>query len=79
MTSVFVPSEIPSFTVTGFNTVFSAPSYGVALNNLADRLGTEMMVEYFAPGTAAPGEVQIGVRIPGAHVKGLRVSKGALQ
>jgi hypothetical protein len=62
-----------------FTTVFSAPSYGVALNNLADRLGTEMMVEYFAPGTAAPGEVQIGVRIPGAHVKGLRVSKGALQ
>ena len=62
-----------------FTTVFSAPSYGVALNNLADRLGTEMMVEYFAPGTNAPGEVQIGVRIPGAHVKGLRVSKGALQ
>ena len=62
-----------------FITVFSAPSYGVALNNLADRLGTEMMVEYFAPGTAAPGEVQIGVRIPGARVKGLRVSKGALQ
>ena len=62
-----------------FTTVFSAPSYSVALNNLADRLGTETMVEYFAPGKAASGEVQIGVRIPGAHVKGLRVSKGALQ
>lgn len=59
-----------------FTTVFSAPSYAVALNSLADRLGTEMMVEYFAPpGPAAPGEVQIGVRIPGAHVRGLRVSK----
>jgi len=57
-----------------FTTVFSAPSYTVALNNLADRLGTEMMVEYFAPPGPA-GEVQIGVRIPGAHVRGLRVSK----
>jgi hypothetical protein len=63
-----------------FTTVFSAPSYGVALNNLADRLGTETMVEYFAPpGSTAPGEVQIGVRIPGAHARGLRVSKWALQ
>jgi len=57
-----------------FTTVFSAPSYAVALNNLADRLGTEMMVEYFAPPGPA-GEVQIGVRIPGAHVRGVRVSK----
>jgi hypothetical protein len=63
-----------------FTTVFSAPSYSVALNNLADRLGTETMVEYFAPpGSTAPGEVQIGVRIPGAHVRGLRVSRWALQ
>ena len=54
--------------------VFSVPSYAIALNNLADRLGTEMMVEYFAPPGPA-GEVQIGVRIPGAHVRGLRVSK----
>ena len=59
-----------------FTTVFSAASYGVALNSLADRLGTEMIVEYFAPaGPLPPGEVQIGVRIPGAHVRGLRVSK----
>jgi hypothetical protein len=51
-------------------------SYGVALNSLADRLSTEMMVEYFAPaGPPTAGEVQIGVRIPGAHVRGLRVSK----
>ena len=63
-----------------FTTVFSAPSYSVALNNLADRLGTETMVEYFAPpGSTAAGEVQIGVRIPGAQVRGLRVSKWALQ
>jgi hypothetical protein len=59
-----------------FTTVFSSASYGVALNNLADRLGTEMMVEYFAAGGTLPaGEVQVGVRIPGAKVRGLRVSK----
>jgi hypothetical protein len=59
-----------------FTTVFSAPSYGVALNNLADRMGTEVMVEYVAPpGPPLEGEVQIGVRIPGAHLRALRVSK----
>jgi hypothetical protein len=57
-----------------FTMVFSTPSYAVALNNLADRLGTEMMIEYFAPPGPA-GDVQIGVRIPGAQVRGLRVSK----
>lgn len=59
-----------------FTTVFSAPSYGVALNNLADRLASEMMVEYLVPPGPAPrGEVQVGVRVPGAHVRGLGVSK----
>jgi hypothetical protein len=59
-----------------YTTVFSAPSYSVALNNLADRLDTEVMVEYIAPaGPQSPGEVQIGVRIPGAHMRALRVSK----
>jgi hypothetical protein len=59
-----------------FTTVFSAPSYAVALNNLADRLSSEMMVEYLVPpGPLAPGEVQVGVKVPGAHVRGLGVSK----
>jgi hypothetical protein len=59
-----------------FTTVFSAPSYAVALNNLADRLATEMMVEYLVPPEPLPpGEVQVGVKVPGAHVRGLGVSK----
>ena len=59
-----------------FTTVFSAPSYNVALSNLADRMNTEVMVEYIAPpGPQLPGEVQIGARIPGAHLRALRVSK----
>jgi hypothetical protein len=33
-------------------------------------------VEFLVPGTPAlRGEVQVGVRIPGAKVRGLRVSK----
>ena len=59
-----------------FTAVFSTPSYEIALNNLADRLGTEMIVEYIVPpGPRPPGDVQIGVRIPGALVRGLKVSK----
>jgi hypothetical protein len=58
-----------------FTTVFSTPSYSIALNNLADRLSTEMIVEYIVPPGRPPGELQIGVRIPGAIVRGLKVSK----
>ena len=59
-----------------FTTVFSAPSFAVALNNVADRLGAEMVVEFLVPNAPTPpGEVQVGVKIPGARVRGLRVSK----
>jgi hypothetical protein len=59
-----------------YTAVFSTPSYGIALDNLADRLGTEMIVEYIVPpGPRPAGDVQIGVRIPGALVRGLKVSK----
>jgi hypothetical protein len=35
-----------------------------------------MIVEYIVPpGLRPPGDVQIGVRIPGALVRGLKVSK----
>jgi hypothetical protein len=47
----------------------------VALGNNAERLGTEMVVEFMVPAGQPPGEVQVGVRIPGARVRGLRVSK----
>lgn len=59
-----------------FTTVFSAASYAVALNALGDRLASEMMVEYLVPpGPLPEGSVQVGVRVPGAHVRGLGVSK----
>lgn len=57
-------------------TVFSASSYSVALDRLADQLATQLMIQYLippeAPGTA---DVRIGVKIPGARVRGLGVSR----
>jgi hypothetical protein len=53
--------------------VFSPSSYGIALERLADRLATEMMVQYLSPGTSAMGDVTVGVRRPGARVIGLGV------
>jgi hypothetical protein len=68
--------ELADQTRGNFTAVFSAPSYAVALNNLADRLSAEMIVEYIVPSEPMPpGEVQVGVKIPGARVRGLRVSK----
>jgi hypothetical protein len=59
-----------------FTTVFSAASYAVALNALAERLAMEMMVEYLVPpGPLPDGQVQVGVRVPGAHVRGVGVSR----
>ena len=58
-----------------YTTVFSAPSYAVALDRLADRMAGEVMVEYLVAGADAPGNVRVGVRIPGARVRGLGVSR----
>lgn len=59
-----------------FTTVFSAASYSVALNTLADRLATELIVEYLVPpGPLPEGQVQVGVKVPGAHVRGVGVSR----
>jgi hypothetical protein len=57
-------------------TVFSTASYSVALDRLADRLATEMMIEYLVPsGFPDTGDVRVGVKVPGARIRGLRVSK----
>ena len=59
-----------------YTVIYSAASYAVALDRLADRLSTEMMIEYLVPGAAPPaGDVRVGVRIPGASATGLGVSK----
>jgi hypothetical protein len=57
-----------------YTSIFSAASYQIALDRLADRLSAEMMVEFIEPPGAAPGvDVKLGVRIPGARVRGLGV------
>ena len=57
-------------------TVFSAASYSVALDRLADRLATEMMIQYLIPaGAPSTPDVRVGVKTPGARVRGLGVSK----
>jgi hypothetical protein len=59
-----------------FTTVFSSASYAVALNALADRLAAELIVEYLVPpGPLPEGQVQVGVKVPGAHVRGVGVSR----
>lgn len=57
-----------------FTSVYSAASYQSALDRLADRLSTEMMVEYLVPNGSKPTDVKVGVRIPGARVRGLGVA-----
>ncbi len=57
-----------------YTSIFSAASYQVALDHLADRLSAEMMVEFIEPPGAVAGvDVKMGVRIPGARVRGLGV------
>jgi hypothetical protein len=57
-----------------FTTIYAVASYQIALDHLADQMATEIMVEYIVPTAAAPtGEVMVGVRLPGAVVRGLGV------
>jgi hypothetical protein len=54
--------------------IYSAASYQAALDHLADRLTSEMMIEYLVPVGSKPSDVKVGVRIVGARVRGLGVA-----
>lgn len=56
-----------------FTAIYSAVSYGAALDRLADRIGIEMMIQYLVPAGSTAADVQVGIRIPGARVVGLGV------
>ena len=59
-----------------YTVIYSSASYAVALDRLADRLATEVMIEYLIPAGETPaGDVRVGVKIPGARATGLGVSK----
>ena len=58
-----------------FTTIYTSASYQVALEHLADRMATEIMIEYLVPsGSSTGNDVRLGIRIPGAKVNGLGVS-----
>ena len=57
-----------------FTTVYSAASYQAALDRLADRMSSEMMIEYLVPVGSKPRDVKVGIRIAGARVRGLGVA-----
>ena len=56
-----------------FTPIYSAASYQVALDRLADRLASEIMIEYIVPSRSAATDIQVGVRVPGARARGLGV------
>jgi hypothetical protein len=58
-----------------YTAIYSSASYAIALDRLADRFATEMMIEYLVPGAEPSGDVRVGVKIPGARATGLGVSK----
>ena len=57
-----------------FAAIYSSVSYQAALDRLADRLTSEMMIEYIVPAGSPAADVRIGVRVPGARVRGLGVT-----
>jgi hypothetical protein len=57
-----------------FTAIYSAASYQPALDRLADRLTTELIIEYIVPVGSKASDVKVGVRIPGARVLGLGVA-----
>jgi hypothetical protein len=57
-----------------YTTIYTAASYEAALERFADRLTTELMVEYLVPPQSKATEVKVGVRLPGARVRGLGVA-----
>ena len=53
--------------------IYSAASYQAALDRLAERMSSELMIEYLVPPGSKASDVKVGVRIPGARVRGLGV------
>jgi hypothetical protein len=60
-------------TLGQFTAIYTAASYQAALDRLADRMSSELMIEYLVPPGSRAGDVKVGVRIPGARVRGLGV------
>jgi len=57
-----------------FTAIYSPSSYQPAIDRLVARLTTEMLIEYIVPVGSKASDVKIGIRIPGARVRGLGVA-----
>lgn len=57
-----------------FMPIYSPASYQPALDRISARLTTELLIEYIVPVGSRPNDVKIGVRLPGARVRGLGVA-----
>jgi len=57
-----------------YTPVYTAASFQPALDRLADRLTTELIVEYLVPKGSNASDVRVGVKVPGARVRGLGVA-----
>jgi hypothetical protein len=55
-------------------TIYSAASYQAALDRLADRMSSELLIEYISPAGSRAADVKVGIRVPGARVRGLGVA-----
>jgi hypothetical protein len=58
-----------------YTPVFAVASYRAALERLAERMVSELLVEYLVPPGASAARVRVGVRVPGARVMRLRVAR----
>ncbi len=56
-----------------FVTIYTAASYQAALDQTAARMASELMIEYLVPNESKATDVKVGVRLPGARVRGLGV------
>lgn len=57
-----------------FTPIYAAASFQAALDRLVDRLGTEMLIEYLVPPGSKPVDAKVGIKVPGARVRGLGVA-----
>jgi hypothetical protein len=57
-----------------YTPIYTPASYRAALDKVADRMATEIMIEYLVPTESKANDVKVGVRIPGARVRGFGVA-----
>ena len=57
-----------------YTRIFSGASFQSALDRLAERMTSELLIEYLVPVGSKPNDVKVGVRLAGTHVRGLGVA-----